>query len=153
MLKQEELSFSPVLNIPVDKPVRILLVDDSHSDRMLFREILKEIDPALIFYSANDGVDAIMLLTEDGAELPDVIFLDVNMPRMNGIETLEAIKKYEHLKHIPVIMFSAGEIDSYQPKAKELGATYCLKKSIEMQQNIREIKVLIEKALVHSQNS
>jgi CheY-like chemotaxis protein len=132
-----------------DKSVRILLVDDSASDRMLFREILKEIDPALRFMSANDGVSAIMQLTEKNAGLPDIIFLDMHMPRMNGIETLEAIKKYDHLKDIPVIMFSAGELESYSVRAKELGANYCIKKSIEMQDNLREIKILIERIVVH----
>jgi CheY-like chemotaxis protein len=136
-----------------DKPIRIFLVDDSHSDRMLFREMLREIDPSIIFTYAKDGVDAIMQLTQHDASLPDIIFLDVNMPRMNGVETLAAIKKYDNLKDIPVVMFSAGEMETYGNKAKELGANYCLKKSLEMLDNIREIKILIERIVVHSNHS
>jgi CheY-like chemotaxis protein len=137
--------------MPPDKPVRILLVDDSPSDRMLFRELLKEINPAYLFHSANDGVTAIMNLTASDVELPDMIFLDMQMPRMNGIETLAALKKYDHLKHIPVIMFSAGDVETYQHQAKELGVFYCLQKSIDLQENTREIKVIIDKIMVRSE--
>jgi CheY-like chemotaxis protein len=133
-------------------PIRILLVDDSHSDRMLFREMLKEIDPAIKFFSANDGVTAIMQLTADNAELPDMIFLDMNMPRMNGVETLQAIKKYQFMEHVPVIMFSAGDMETYQPRAKELGAAYCLKKNMDMQHGVDKIRIIIEKVLVHARN-
>jgi len=136
-----------------DTPVRILLIDDSPSDRMLFREILKEIDSNFIFTSANDGITGIMQLTTPDAELPDMIFLDMNMPLINGIETLYAIKKYKYLEHIPVIMFSAGEMETYEGKAKELGASYCLRKSIDMQDNLREIKIIIERIVVHKRNA
>ncbi len=136
-----------------DKPVLILLVDDSHSDRVLFREMLKEIDPRIKLESADDGVTAIMKLTADHAEIPDMIFMDMKMPRMNGVETLQAIKKYHFLEHIPVVMYSAGEMEEYQARAKELGASYCLKKSMDMHQSTDEIRIIIEKILVHTKNS
>lgn len=130
----------------------ILFVEDSHSDRLLFREMMKEINPRIKVHMAEDGVTAIMQLTAEDAQIPDMIFLDVNMPRMNGVETLQAIKKYDFLQHIPVIMFSGGESDDYQPLARKLGASYCLKKSMDMQQGVDEIRIIVEKILVHERN-
>lgn len=131
---------------------RILLVDDSHSDRVLFREMLKEINPRFKLLSAQDGITAIMQLTAENAEIPDMIFMDMKMPRMNGVETLKAIKNYDFLNHIPVVMYSTGELEEYQPLAKKFGASYCLKKSMDMQQSVDEIRIIIEKILVHERN-
>lgn len=131
---------------------RILLVDDSHSDRVLFREMLKEINPRFKLLSAQDGITAIMQLTAENAEIPDMIFMDMKMPRMNGVETLKAIKNYDFLNHIPVVMYSTGEMEEYQPLAKKFGASYCLKKSMDMQQSVDEIRIIIEKILVHERN-
>jgi CheY-like chemotaxis protein len=138
--------------MPLDSPARVMLVDDSHADRVLFREMLKEIDPRIKLLFAEDGVTAIMHLIADNAELPDMIFLDMNMPRMNGIETLQAIKKYHFLAHIPVVMFSTAELEDYHLMAKKLGATYCLKKSMDMHQGVDEIRIIIEKIMVHNRN-
>jgi hypothetical protein len=65
---------------------------------------------------------------------------------------LQAIKKYHFLEHVPVVMYSAGEMEEYQPLAKKLGASYCLKKSMDMHQSVDEIRIIIEKILVHARN-
>lgn len=139
--------------LSANKPLRILIIDDSPSDRMLFREMLKEINEAFIFLSAKDGVSAITQLTADGAEIPDIIFLDFSMPLMNGIETLEAIKKHDHLQPVPVIMYSAGEKDSYEPMARKLGAFECLKKSIEIEKGTEDLKSVIYQVIAQTNHS
>jgi CheY-like chemotaxis protein len=65
------------------------------SDTFLFREVLAEVDPALQFLSASDGEEALQKLTALDASLPYLIFMDLNMPRMDGKECLAALKKNE----------------------------------------------------------
>jgi DNA-binding response OmpR family regulator len=85
--------------------MHILIVDDDSEDRELFREAIAEIDPAIQCYSAQDGRDALFHMNR-GMALPDYIFLDINMPIMNGRECLIEIKKHAALQQIPVIMYS-----------------------------------------------
>jgi DNA-binding response OmpR family regulator len=84
----------------------ILIVDDDGEDRELFREAIMEIDPAIQCFSAKDGRDALNQMNFEMIVLPDFIFLDINMPIMNGKECLTEIKKHARFKHIPVIMYS-----------------------------------------------
>jgi CheY-like chemotaxis protein len=85
----------------------ILIVDDDSEDRELFREAIAEIDSdsAIQCHSAKDGKDALHEMNH-GPVLPDFIFLDINMPIMNGRECLIEIKKHTRLRQIPVIMYS-----------------------------------------------
>jgi CheY-like chemotaxis protein len=95
----------------------VLIVDDDHEDCELFHEAIHDIDPVIKCWTARDGRQAINLLTKELVLLPDYIFLDINMPLMNGKETLNEIKKNTRLRDIPVIMYSTTsdtkEIQSY----------------------------------------
>lgn len=84
----------------------IMIVDDDNEDCELFHEAINEIDPAIKCWTAKDGRAAINLLTKELVILPDYIFLDINMPIMNGRETLAEIKRNTRLRDIPVIMYS-----------------------------------------------
>jgi chemotaxis family two-component system response regulator Rcp1 len=97
------------------RPLRILVVDDSPSDVRLIREALKETSVNVTLITARDGVDAIEYLqkTLRGEFLrPDLIILDLNLPRKSGREVLAEVKTDVRLKQIPVIVMtssSAGE--------------------------------------------
>lgn len=84
----------------------IMIVDDDSEDRELFREAIAEIAPSINCFSAKDGKEAVHVLTNELVILPDYIFLDINMPVMNGRECLIEIKKNTKLRHVPVIMYS-----------------------------------------------
>ena len=84
----------------------VLIIDDDTEDRELFLEAVGKIDPSIKCYSAKDGREAIHVMTNELIVLPDYIFLDINMPVMNGRECLIEIKKNSKLKTIPVIMYS-----------------------------------------------
>lgn len=106
------------------KAVDILLVEDNEGDILLTTEALEEGKILNNTRVARDGKSAIDLLHENlkSDTLPDLILLDVNLPRMNGHEVLQYIKKHVDLKHIPVIMLttSSAEKDinmSYQNHA------------------------------------
>ncbi|PRP65831.1 response regulator [Nonlabens agnitus] len=94
--------------------VNILLVEDNEGDILLTTEALEEIKVANNLTVARTGEAAIDLLKEQAASqnkqkpLPDLILLDVNLPRINGHEVLKYIKEHEDLKHIPVIMLTTS---------------------------------------------
>jgi CheY-like chemotaxis protein len=98
--------------------VTCFLIDDDADDRESFKIALKEIDPKIECVLATSGEEGLKLLDE-GSITPDYIFLDLNMPRMDGWECLREIKKRPNLKHIPVIIISTAE---------------CLKDRLELQQ-------------------
>ena len=101
---------------------RFLLADDDEDDAMLFREALKDIDPEIICYYALDGREAIHKLDKEEFEIPHIIFLDVNMPGMDGWLCLTRLKEDRRFNHIPVIMYSTSSYKKDADKALELGA-------------------------------
>lgn len=90
------------------KPIFFLLVDDDIDDTSLFEEILNEVDSSIRFINACHGQAALELLRNMGQDLPDVIFLDLNMPKMDGKQCLLELKADPAFKHIPVIMYTTS---------------------------------------------
>jgi len=88
--------------------LQILLADDDRDDRFLFREALSELPIATNLETVHDGEQLMSYLSEHEDNLPDVLFLDLNMPRKNGFECLTEIKLNDKLRHIPVVMFSTS---------------------------------------------
>lgn len=91
---------------PICVRMVILIVDDDNEDCELFYEAINHIDPAIKCWTARDGRQAIQLLTKELVIPPDYVFLDINMPVMNGKDTLIEIKKHTRLRDVPVIMYS-----------------------------------------------
>jgi CheY-like chemotaxis protein len=89
-------------------PPFIFLVDDDRDDQEIFSFILEAISTDIKLLCAADGVDAIQLLTSDSAICPDYIFLDVNMPRMNGIECITALRTIPRLADTPIYLYSTA---------------------------------------------
>ena len=83
----------------------IFLADDDTDDRMLFTEALVELPFDLKVQTFDNGVDLMSSLLDDNLSLPDVIFLDLNMPLMNGEECLEDIRREAKLVQIPIIIY------------------------------------------------
>lgn len=108
------------------KYTSVLLIDDDIDDRMIFGEVLKELAPDIIYHEAINGEDALMKLSND--LVPDLIFLDLNMPRVDGKQFLAEIQQQTHLKHIPVVIYSTSSHESDKKETRELGASYFLTK-------------------------
>ena len=83
-----------------------LLADDDEDDKQLFCEALEQVDPSVVCYHAANGLEALDILSTN--VMPHLIFLDINMPGMNGWQCLKAIKGNEAYKHIPVLMYSTS---------------------------------------------
>jgi len=104
-----------------------LLIDDDTDDRELFAEALAAVDPVITCKQAIDGEEALRKL-QKGTEQPDIIFLDINLPVMNGWQFLRKIKTADGLKDIPVIMYSTSSDQSDKETANVLGASCFLTK-------------------------
>ncbi|MEP7236784.1 MAG: response regulator [Ferruginibacter sp.] len=89
-------------------PLNILLADDDMDDRAFFDKALKEIDSASQLVTVNNGEDLMKYLLENVEQLPDVLFLDLSMPRKTGFECLSEIKENEKLKSLAVIMLTTS---------------------------------------------
>lgn len=98
-----------------------LLADDDHDDAELFAEALESIDASVTFHHVEDGQAVFTLLNTLGTK-PDIIFLDLNMPAMNGWQCLTRLKNDIYLKHIPVVMYSTSSNPRDKEIALELGA-------------------------------
>jgi CheY-like chemotaxis protein len=88
------------------QPIQILLADDDQDDRYLFNRALKALPINTQLTTVDDGEELMKYLIESLKKLPDLLFLDHNMPRKNGAECLLEIKKHPKLKSLPVIMYS-----------------------------------------------
>jgi CheY-like chemotaxis protein len=102
--------------------MQCLLVDDDLDDQEIFLMTLEKINKNIKCLTANNGVEALSLLTQNSF-VPDYIFLDVNMPKMNGIECLKNIKNLSHLNDSKIFMYSTTSETSVLEKSKKLGAT------------------------------
>lgn len=101
---------------------KFLLVDDDMDDTYLFGEVLAEVDPAIQLETANNGQEALEQLLKENHPLPDVIFLDLNMPRMDGKQCLFEIKQNERLQNIPVMMYTTSSHSTDIEQTMQLGA-------------------------------
>lgn len=88
--------------------LNILLADDDTDDCIFFKQALDELALPTHLTTVNDGEQLMNYLSENSEHIPDVLFLDINMPRKNGIECLAEIKKNKKLKDLPVVMFSTS---------------------------------------------
>ncbi|MBS1623688.1 MAG: response regulator [Bacteroidetes bacterium] len=103
------------------RPLRILLVDDDPEDATLFSIALQSVDSTAAFTHAPNGEAALSLLFAT-QEIPDFIFLDINMPGMNGKECLHEIKKLPLLSQVPVVMHSTSNHYQDIEDTRALGA-------------------------------
>ena len=90
------------------KQLNILYADDDTDDCIFFKKALGELLLSTNLTTVNDGEQLMQLLTNETNELPDVLFLDLNMPRKNGFECLSEIKQNKKLKDLPLVMLSTS---------------------------------------------
>jgi CheY-like chemotaxis protein len=99
-----------------------LLADDDSDDAELFGEALVSIDPPVEFHHVEDGEEVFRFLSDSSVKRPDLIFLDLNMPRMSGWQCLAKLKNDIYFKDIPVIIYSTSSHQRDKEIAIELGA-------------------------------
>lgn len=122
---------------PNKTPIELLLIDDDQSDIYLAKRALKKCRTPLRIQVARHGEEALSLLSRKGphaeARRPDLMFLDLNMPRMNGHEFLARVKADDDLKSIPIIVMSMSESDVDMMESYRLQASAYVSKPIELE--------------------
>src|SRR5215471_2357678 len=116
------------------RPQSFLLVDDDTDDALLFKEVLASLDAPVNFKYAQNGLDALDLLQTKTQTLPDAIFLDLNMPRMDGKECLTRLNSDEYLKHLPVIIYTTSLQSSDIEETIQKGAVCFIAKPTSMKE-------------------
>lgn len=120
-----------------------MLIDDDFDDQELFGHALKHLDVSVDFVTANDGVHAIEKLKADPNLNPYFIFVDVNMPKMNGVECLVEIKKISRVKNVPVYLYSTYA----DPKTLKAGRQHGAVDVVVKAHNMKELEQTLAKIL------
>ena len=106
----------------------LILADDDSDDCLFFKEALEELPLDAFLSTVNDGVQLMDFLSANSEDLPDALFLDLNMPRKSGLECLTEIKVSDELRHLPIIIFSTSlDLDVVDSLYKK-GANYYIRK-------------------------
>ena len=130
------------------RPVQILLVDDDPVDVRLTQEALREGKVFASIESVFDGVEAMAYLRREGpygkARKPDLILLDLNMPRKDGREVLSEIKSDPALRHIPVVILTTSSADQDVIKTYDLGANAYVVKPVDLDQLVTIVQKIEE---------
>jgi DNA-binding response OmpR family regulator len=127
---------------------RLLLIDDDHDDHEFFLEAIQEIDSSITCTAFFDGEKAIGQLKNNGSELPDLIILDTNMPKLNGKQILAELKRIPNLKDVPVVMYSTFFSDRDNVELANLGAMHYLSKPSKFEEFRSSLKELLERKMV-----
>jgi CheY-like chemotaxis protein len=122
----------------------ILIVDDDADDITLFFDAIQEIEADAKCLLAKNGREALILL-ENLPELPDIIFLDINMPIMNGKEFLLIGKQHSRLKDIPIVMYSTTNKVKEIEEFYRLGATGFLTKTVKLNKVVKDLREIMTK--------
>jgi CheY-like chemotaxis protein len=121
------------------------IVDDDTDDKELFIEAVNEIDDSIECISASNCEEALQILKSGDIALPDVIFLDLNMPRLNGKQCLIELKKTAHLSNIPVIIYSTSSEKKDIDETTRLGAAHFLTKPNKFDELCKALSFVVSK--------
>lgn len=111
--------------------LKIILVDDDEDDCFLFQDAIEEMGSQISLATVNTCEELMHMLHLPNRKLPDIIFLDLNMPGQNGKECLEEIRKHQNLKHIPVAIYSTSDSEKDIAETFQKGANLYIQKPRE----------------------
>ena len=118
------------------KPMEVLLVEDSPGDVRLTQEAFRDANTSIHLHVASDGVEALAFLRHQGTHVdaprPDIILLDLNLPKMDGREVLAHIKEDDSLKMIPTVILTTSDAEADIVKCYQLHANCYLKKPVQL---------------------
>lgn len=125
-------------DIPGCKSIEVLLVEDNPGDVRLIQEALKDARIHVHITVARDGLEALTVLRQEGkyssVALPDLVLLDLNLPRLNGHEVLATIKQDELLRRIPVVIVTSSKADQDVAASYQLHANCFVTKPVDLDQ-------------------
>jgi CheY-like chemotaxis protein len=128
------------------KPLVAFLIDDDADDRMFFEMAVSDLNFPVEFHFAIDGIQGLAMLKNVSLE-PDFIFVDINMPKMNGLECLEEIRKIDQLSQVPVYLYSTSNDKKMAEKCIALGGCGLIKKENSLEAMKKRFQLIFEKHL------
>jgi CheY-like chemotaxis protein len=134
------------------KHLNILLADDDKDDCLFFKEVLEELPLLTYLTVVHNGEKLMQLLSKETVEFPDILFLDLNMPRKNGLECLEEIKLNEKLNQVHIIIFSTSFDQEIANLLYEKGAHYYMRKPSDFSKLKKVIHLALTR-IIQSSNS
>jgi two-component system, chemotaxis family, response regulator Rcp1 len=127
-------------------PIEILLVEDNPGDARLTREALRDAKVRNNLHVAPDGVEALAFLRRQGKHTtvpkPDLILLDLNLPRKDGREVLEEIKQDDQLRHIPVVILTTSQAERDIAESYRLRANAYVTKPVDLEQFLNVVQAI-----------
>ncbi len=120
----------------------ILLVEDDQVDVMTVKRSFKDLKVANELVVTSNGEEALEYLENPQTQRPCVILLDINMPRMNGLEFLKQFRRYHGIKQIPVVMITSSQEQQDVNRCVEMGIAGYILKSVEYHQFLKSIQIL-----------
>ncbi|WP_207511152.1 response regulator [Longitalea luteola] len=112
----------------MDKPTTLFIIDDDEDDQLFINEAMKDLNIPFTCFYANNGEAALKQLKDETIPLPDFIFLDLNMPKLNGKDCLVEIKKLPRYSAVPLIIYTTSSSHKDRQEIMKLGAHYFLTK-------------------------
>jgi CheY-like chemotaxis protein len=122
---------------------RLFIIDDDTEDQEIFIEALKEVSPEIECHTATSWEEAVPQLISNQAALPELIFLDLNMPKLNGKQVLKELKANSVISSIPVIMYSTSFAPRDIQEIRTLGAVHHLIKPSRYDQLCEALKQIL----------
>ena len=130
------------------KQIEVLVVESNPADARLTEEAFREAGLTSGFRSVSDGEDALAYVHKQGkyenVTTPDLIFLDLSLPRVSGLEVLKAVKITPHLMHIPIVVASGSEDPEHVRKVYELNGNCFMRKPHDLTQFLRFVETCYE---------
>lgn len=126
------------------KPQQVMIIDDDADDRTFFQEAINNISPVIETHVCNSGIQALAMFQENKIPAPDYIFLDFNMPLMNGRECLIELKKILQHQLTNIIVLSTSDMKEDMDDAMRLGAKLFLTKPNTFQELCAMLKGVLE---------
>lgn len=116
----------------LNKMIECLLIDDDLDDQEIFKLCVEKLSSSVNFTGITDSVEAVSSLSSNSNYTPNYIFLDMNMPKMNGMQCLTSLRQIHRLNHSKIFMYSTTSEDLMVAKSKALGADNFIVKPARM---------------------
>jgi len=123
------------------------LTDDDVDDQFFFQMALRKSGEKADLHVYDNGILLLEALIKGDTALPDVIFMDYNMPCKNAVQCMEELRLHQHLQHIPVIILTTGMSPAEMEKVYQKGATACIRKPHDLSSLVQLIKDVLANEL------
>ena len=121
----------------------VFLIDDDLDDREIFQEALQSLNLTTRYVEAFDGLNALEKISENDFVIPDIIFADLNMPRLGGLEFLKKVRANPECKNVPVYIYSTSSAKEECDKCMAAGAAGFITKHYSFEDLEKELEKLI----------